>query len=221
MSRWMHRTCDTVLADRESELRKSNTRSTQLEEALDTALAQSHRRLDLLVQASKDLMNAHVNAHIEHEQLTAELEATTAREAALLKEIDTLQCRINDLEEENTSRKAVLEARRRRAAEKALGGAWDGPRNEKSSGQAQVAQTMLTLPLASYDVTVAYQRGGNGDWYWTVDGEPVDTNTGFVLTTEEEVLTGRYGFTDSELSQIRHAAEKAHRQLQTLTSEEF
>lgn len=211
MNRWMHRACDTTLADRESALRQSNTHSACLEDQLDNEIAQSRRRLDLLVRASEDLLNTRINAHIEREQLTAELEATTARETALLKEVDTLQCRINDLEEEDASRKAELETRRRRAAEKALGGAWSGPGSEKSGSRAQVAQALLALPLASYDVTVTFERDQWCDWSWMVDGEPVSANTGFVLTSQEEVLTGRYGFTDSELFQIRQA----------LTSQEF
>lgn len=214
MSRLMHRTCDTTLAARESELRESTTRIARLEEALDAEIARGKRRLDQLAQAGDALLDSRINAQMERQ-------AAASREAALLEQIDSLQNRITDLEEEDTSRKAELETRRRRVAEIALGGAWDGPGNEKSGSRAQVVQAMLALPLASYDVTVAYQRDYDGTWYWMVDGAPVDTNTGFVLTTEEEVLTGRYGFTDSELSQIRRDAEAAHRRMQDLTSKEF
>lgn len=215
MSRLMHRTCDTTLAARESELRENTTHTARLEEALDAEIARGKRRLDHLAQASDALLDTRISAHIERE-------AASAREAALLEEIDSLQCRINDLEEEDASRQAVLEARRRRAAETALGDAWGGPGNEDSGSRAQVAQTMLALPLASYDVTVTYERDQWCDWRWMVDGDPVSTNTGlFVLISEEKVLIGRYGFTESELSQIRRDATAAYCRLQTLTSEEF
>lgn len=215
MSRLMHRTCDTTLAARESELRESATRADRLEEALDAEIARGKRRLDQLAQAGDALLDTRISAHIERE-------AAAAREAALLEEIDSLQCRINDLEEEDASRQAELETRRRRAAEKALGGAWDGPGSEKSGSRAQVAQALLALPLASYDVTVTYQRDGNGDWYWMVDGRAVDTGRwDYGRMDQEQVLTGRYGFTDSELSQIRREAEDTHRHVQALASEEF
>ena len=216
MSRLMHRTCDTALAARESELRESTTRADRLEETLDAEIARGKRRLDLLVRAGDDVLDSRINAQIERQ-------AAASREAALLEEIDSLQCRINDLEEEDASREAVLEARRRRVAEIALGGAWCGPGFEDSPGRAQVAQTMLALPLASYDVTVAYQRDYDGTWYWTVDGVPVNpyrySHSGG--TSSEDVLLRRFGFTESELSQIRRDATAAYCRLQTLTSEEF
>lgn len=212
----MHRTCDTTLAARESELRESTTRIARLEEFLDAEIARGKRRLDLLVRAGDDVLDSRINAQIERE-------AAAAREAALLEEIDSLQRRVTDLEEEDASREAVLEARRRRVAEIALGGAWYGPGFEASPGRAQVAQTMLTLPLASYDVTLAYQRDYDGTWYWTVDGVPVNPYrySHSSATSSEEVLLRRYGFTESELSQIRRDAENAHRQMRAMTSEEF
>lgn len=216
MSRLIHRTCDTTLAARESELRESTTRADRLEEALDSEIARGKRQLDLLMRAGDDVLDSRISAQIERA-------AASARESALLEQIDTLQCRINDLEEEDASRQAELEARRRRVAEIALRGAWYRPWYENSPGCAQVAQAMLALPLASYDVAVAYQRDGNDDWYWTVDGEPINphrySHSG--SASPEDVLTGRYGFTESELSQIRHDAEAAHRHLQALTSKEF
>ena len=214
MSRLMHRTCDTTLAARESELRESTTRADRLEEALDAEIARGKRQLDLLVRAGDDVLDSRINAQIERK-------AAASREAALLEEIDSLQRRITDLEEEDTSRKAELETRRRRAAEKALGGAWDGPGSERSGYRAQVAQTLLALPLASFDVTVTFELDQWCDWRWMVDGDPVGTDTGFAPTSQEEVLTGRYGFTRSELAQIRRDAEAAHRRLQALTSERF
>lgn len=214
MSRLMHRTCDTALAARESELRESTTRIARLEEALDAEIARGKRRLDQLAQAGDALLDSRINAQIERK-------AASTREAALLEEIDSLQRRITDLEEENASREAVLEVRRRRVAEKALGGAWAGPGREASGSRAQVAQALLALPLASYDVTVTFELDQWCEWRWMVDGDPVDTNTGVAPTSQEEVLTGRYGFTDSELSQIRRDAENAHRRMQDLTSKEF
>lgn len=216
MSRLMHRTCDTTLAARESELRESATRITRLEEALDAEIARGKRRLDQLAQAGDAVLDSRINAHVERE-------AAAAREAALLAEIDSLQCRINDLEEEDTSRKAELEARRRRVAEIALGGAWYGPGFESSPGRVQVAQALLALPLASYDVTVTYQRDGNSSWYWAIDGDPINRYrySHSSATSSEEVLLRRFGFTDSDLSQIRRDATDAHRRLQALTSEEF
>lgn len=216
MSRLMHRTCDTALAARESELRENTTRTARLEEALDAEIARGKRRLDQLTLAGDALLATRINADLERERLTGELEAAH-------KEIDSLQGRINDLEEEDASRQAELEARRRRVAETVLRGAWYGPGFESSPGCAQVAQAMLTLPLASYDVTVAYQCEYGGTWYWTVDGEPVTPYRYSypIGTSQEDVLLRRFGFTDSELSQIRRDAKAAHRQLQALTSEGF
>ncbi|MGW9555457.1 hypothetical protein ACWGSK_13215 [Nocardiopsis sp. NPDC055551] len=216
MSRLMHRTCDTTLAARESELRESTTRAARLEEALDTEIARGKRRLDQLAQSGDALLDSRINAQIERK-------AAAAREAALLEEIDSLQHRITDLEEEDTSREATLETRRRRVAEIALGGAWYGPGFESSPGRVQVAQALLALLLASYDVTVTYQRDGNSSWYWAIDGDPINPYrySHSSATSSEEVLLRRYGFTDSELSQIRRDAEAAYRRMRTLTEDDF
>ena len=223
MSRLMHRTCDTALAARDSVLREAEERLHRLTAQLEAETAHSRHLQALLTQAGESSLELRLAYQADRELHVADMEAAAAQEAALRKEIDTLQCRINDLEEEDTSRKAELETRRRRAAETALGGAWYRPWFENSPERAQVAQALLALPLASYDVTVTYQRDGNGDWYWAIDGDPINPyryshSSG---TSSEEVLASRYGFTDSELSQIRRNAETAYRHLQALTSEEF
>lgn len=210
MRRWMHRTCDTALAAREGELRESQTRTDRLSEQLDAARDRADRLQERLDQMSGTAFDQRLKHHTDREELRSALEATTARELALAEELAALR-----------TRDGVLEQRRRRAAEKALGGAWDGPAHQTSGPRAQVAQSLLALPLASYDVTVTYERDSWGDWRWMVDGRPVNTNTGFSPTSEIEVLVGRYGFTHPELDEIHDAALRAHRRLTALTSKEF
>lgn len=135
----------------------------------------------------EQLLNAHDRAHV------------------LSEHADALE-RIGEYEKAE----GTLQARRRRAAEHALGGAWCGPSHDSSHGRALVCQALLALPLESYDVEVTYVYD-DGEWTWFVDGRRVNTNTGFALTSEVDVLIGRYGLTRDELDTISAQAQRARR----------
>lgn len=184
----IHRTCDHILAGRDDALRESEGRVRHLSDQLSQT---SGKLLDVLLDRQQtrserdQLVEALAESCDREDRLRADLMALTARHAAL---------------------NGVLEQRRRRAAERALGGAWASPKSEESMVRAQVAQGLLALPLASYDVTLTYDVDR---MIWLVDGEPVDT-TGFMFTSPADVLIGRYGFTEHELDRIKSEAKRAH-----------
>nr|WP_012954654.1 hypothetical protein [Nocardiopsis sp. 90127]ABD48730.1 pSQ10.7c [Nocardiopsis sp. 90127] len=211
----IHRTCRAKLAETETALREAQDRASRLGERIVIETQRADQREELLLRASDAALDQRLAHHTERERLRSELAAARA-------EIHELQCRVNDLEEEDSSHQSVLEARRRRAAEKALGGAWDGPGAQESGHRAQVARALLALPLASFDVAVAHERDGQGGWDWTVDGHPVNTrSTGFYGTSETDVLTGRYGFTEEELDKVRRDAHRALWERMGLPQEAF
>lgn len=195
----LHRRCQDRIAALETELRTTRDRIADR----DIENAKLYSRADREESARWDAAG-------EAELLREKLAAAADREADLEREIFELQCRINDLEQDAEDRRAVLETRRRRAAEHALGGAWDGPGHDSSPGRALVAQALMALPVESYDVEVAYvyDDAARG-WSWQVDGKPVNTNTGFVPTSEVDVLIGRYGLTHEELDSLCHQAKRA------------
>ncbi|MCY9787949.1 hypothetical protein KIK06_29135 [Nocardiopsis sp. EMB25] len=198
---WLHRDCTTQIRALEDELREAQNR------AIDHTLVVTD------LTSARDRADAERwDAKGEAELLREKLSDAADREADLRAEIHELQCRVNDLEEADTARRAVLEARRRRAAEHALGGAWRAPSHDTSNGRAQLAQALMALPLESFDVEVTYvYASGFGEGDWRVDGRPVNTNTGFAYTSEVDVLIGRYGVTHEELDSIYRQAKRARR----------
>lgn len=91
---------------------------------------------------------------------------------------------------------SVLQTRRRRAAQNALGDATESPWAKGAGQRAAVAAALLALPLEYFDIDLDYFEGR-----WWVDGEPV---AGLYASQrdDEKRLQEQYGITRRELKAI-------------------
>ncbi|RKS09987.1 hypothetical protein DFP74_5733 [Nocardiopsis sp. Huas11] len=198
---WLHRSCTEQIRALEGELREAQRR--EVDHTLAAAALRSERD-----RAQSERWDAAGEAEL----LKEKLDTAADRETNLRTEIYDLQYRVAELEQVADEHRQVLEARRRRAAEHALGGAWCGPSHNSSHGRALVAQALMALPLEAYDVKVTYFYDDVYDeWIWQLDGKPVNTDSGFSYTSAVDVLIGRYGFTHQELDSICEQAKRAQR----------
>ncbi|MFE1400349.1 hypothetical protein ACFW53_20650 [Nocardiopsis dassonvillei] len=181
-----HRTCRAETAALYSEV-----------EALHTKAALLARDVEALTAERDDLEKALVESQNE----TQELQTRAMFTEGLCLEGRGHSISLEQLLDEYERGESVLQARRRRAAETALGDAWHGFNTEWAARSAAVAQAILALPLEAFDPEITYEHGR-----WYVDGERVSP---FALPDrEQERLQERYGLTDDELTQIREGRQE-------------
>jgi hypothetical protein len=166
-------------------------------EALHVEVARLTRNVEARAAECDDLETALVESQNE----TEELQSRALFTQGLCLEVRGHSISLEQLLDEYERGEGVLQARRRRAAETALGGAWHEPTRDWSERRAAVAQAILALPLAAFDAEITYD---NGRWY--VNGERFSEFLGPDM--EQERLQERYGLTNDEITQIREGRQE-------------
>lgn len=166
-------------------------------EGLATEAALLARDVEALTAERDDLEKALAQSQNE----TTELQTRAMFTEGLCLEGRGHSISLEQLLDEYERGESVLQARRRRAAEAALGDAWHGSNTEWAARSAAVAQAILALPLEAFDPEITYEHGR-----WYVDGERF---AAFAFPdVAQERLQERYGLADDELTQIREGRQE-------------